>query len=373
MDYDVIIAGAGVVGLAVGYLLSENGFSVLVIEKNCYFGEETSSRNSEVIHAGIYYPKNSLKAELCVQGRKMLYDYCDSNYVPYKKIGKYIIAANENEKVKLHEILKRGIDNGVENFSIADLDEMREKNPGVRAAACLFSKETCIIDSHKLMESFIYKIKLNGSDIIFNHEVCKVNKIENGYCITAKIDDEYFEVTCKYFVNSAGLNSDILASKCGIDIEQEDLKLKYFKGHYFRLRSSKNHLVSNLIYPVPPANNTGLGIHVTLDIGGGVKFGPDAVYLDDRKLDYSVPEDLKSKFYEAVSRYLVDISINDLYPDQAGIRPKLSYENQPVRDFYINEESHRGLPGLINLIGIESPGLTSCLAIGEMVRKYIEK
>lgn len=372
MDYDIIIIGAGVVGLAINQELSRRGFSTLLLEKNHTFGMDQSSRNSEVIHAGIYYNKGSLKAKLCVEGRSLLYQHCEKYNVPYNKIGKYIFAVNKDDEEKMLKLLEKGISNGVENFYQDSVDNLTANNPGIKASACLFSKESGIIDSHKLMESFIENIKTNNGDIVYNHEVKALEKNSNSYKVHVRSDDSLFSVESKYLINSAGLFSDKIAEMLGISTIYEDLNIQFCKGRYFKIHSSKNYIANNLIYPVPPENFAGLGIHLTIDLAGGLKLGPDTLYLDDNIIDYKVEIDALEKFYNAAKSYIEPIQIEDISPDQSGIRAKIQKKGQAIKDFYIKEESERGLENFINLIGIESPGLTSSIAIAKYVSNLVE-
>ncbi|MDT3740659.1 MAG: NAD(P)/FAD-dependent oxidoreductase [Candidatus Kapabacteria bacterium] len=371
-DFDIIIAGAGVVGLALAKELSAAGKFVLVVEKHPSFGNEISSRNSEVVHSGIYYEKDSLKAKLCVEGRKLLYKWCLESGVPFNKTGKYIIAVNRDEESRLYMLLKKGLDNGVEGLKIVNSNVVMDANTGINCVSALYSPESGIVDSHLLMESFLTKSKEFDCQYVFNHEVTKVSRSNGSYITTLKdTTGVTYEVSSDYFINSAGLGADLIAESAGIDIDRYGYRITYCKGHYFKLRTGLNGIAKNLIYPVPLVNFTGLGVHITLDLSGGLKLGPDVLYLDDREQNYYVPDLLQQKFYESAKRYIPNLSYDDLSPDQSGIRPKLQRKGEPVRDFIINEESSKGLPRFINLIGIESPGLTSCLAIANYVKRSL--
>lgn len=371
MDYDVIIIGAGVVGLAIAQKLSAK-FNVLVIEKHSSFGKETSSRNSEVIHAGIYYPKDSLKAKLCVRGNRLLYEWCRKFDVPHKRIGKYIVAVVEDEMEMLDEIYRKAISNGVESIEFANIKDFNKIEPNVIAKAVLWSPNSGIIDTHKLMDSFETVALASNTDFAYKHEVISIEKIAQGYKIIVKgPDGEAFSVSSSILINSAGLYSDTIAGMAGIDIEKENYRLNYSKGNYYRVIPAKCNLVNHLIYPVPPKYLTNLGIHLTVEMDGGLKLGPDIHWLDNRILDYNVSSKRHSLFYESVSRYLNGLEYDDIYPDYSGIRPKLQKQNGPWRDFIICEEQDKGLAGFINLIGIESPGLTCCLSIADYVNNML--
>lgn len=372
MDFDIVIIGGGVIGLSAAAELCDGKKNVLLIERHPSFGNETSSRNSEVIHAGIYYPTGSLKAKLCVAGNKSIYEWCNKYNVPHNRIGKYIIAVNSDEAEELDNIYQRAKNNGVENIRYASISELNREEPNIKAYSALFSPDTGIIDSHSLMQSFEFKAMKNDCNFAYKHTVVGINKIPDGYEMEIIAPDgEHLIISTNIVINAAGLDSDLIAEMSGIDIDEHKYRLHYCRGHYFRIKSIKKNLVHHLIYPVPQKNVSGLGIHVTVELNGELKLGPDTEYLYRRVQDYSVSEDLQDKFYRAASSYLSGLDYNDIYPDQSGIRPKLQAKGEPFRDFVIAEESDKGLPGLINLIGIESPGLTCCLEIAKMVREMI--
>lgn len=372
MDYDVAIIGAGIVGAACAMKLSGKGLSCIVLERHEGIARETSSRNSEVIHAGMYYPTGSLKALLCTRGNYSIYEWCQTHRVPHQKLGKYIIALTENDIPRLIELYEQGKLNGVENFHEVSLDELKSAEPNVKACAALFSENTGIVDSHSLIESFCETAKGFGCDFAFNHEVISIGHNSNGYSLGVKsIDGDEFTLETKFVINAAGLDSDSIAAIAGIDIQELRYELRWTKGSYFRLAGSSSHLTNHLIYPIVPRDYPGIGIHVTLDLGGGVKLGPDAVYMNERVQDYRVAPESRAAFYDFASKYLPDLEVEHLIPDQSGIRPRLKAEPGEFRDFIINEESQLGLPGFINLIGIESPGLTCSLEIAEYILQYL--
>ncbi len=371
LDFDVVIVGGGVVGLACAEKLSGKS-KVLLVERHESFGQEISSRNSEVIHAGIYYKPNSLKAKLCVAGKKMLYEWCSEKKVPYRRLGKYIVATNEAELPKLEQLYRSGIGNGVDDLQIVSQVELKHTEPNVYAVAAVWSPSTGIVNTHELMRSLETESIKQGCVVAYRHELEGISKIESGFALSIKSGDDNFEIVSRYLVNSAGLNSDTIAKLAGIDIDKAGYKLNYCKGHYFRLNPSKRGVVSHLIYPVPPTSDESVGIHATIDIAGGIKFGPDISYMTRRELDYSIPDQLSAQFIESVQKYLPDIRLEDISPDQSGIRPKLQTKGGEFRDFVIRNERDKGLDGLVNLIGIESPGLTSCLAIAEYVDRLLD-
>lgn len=370
MDAEITIIGAGVVGLAVSERLSGEFRNVFLIERHNTFGQETSSRNSEVIHAGIYYPEGSLKSVLCVTGKKMLYDYCKTHDIPFKNCGKLIVATNKKEAVILENIRTTAFNNGVDDLRLLEKDEIAALEPEIFAMKAVYSPSTGIIDSHSLMKSYETGTINNGGEIVYGSEVTGINKIEGGYEIELLDSDKRkFYFTTRSVINCAGLCSDMISEMAGMT--DDNLRIVFCKGEYFRLKPPKNKLINRLVYPVPNHNLEGIGIHVTIDMAGGVKLGPDVTYLDANVYDYSVNQVKKEAFFRSAYKFLPFLEPDDITPEMAGIRPKIQKPGEPVRDFYIKEESERGCPGFINLIGIESPGLTSSLAIANFVRSLL--
>jgi L-2-hydroxyglutarate oxidase LhgO len=371
MDADITIIGAGVVGLAIAEKVSEEHKNVFLIEKHISFGQETSSRNSEVIHAGIYYTKDSLKSRLCVEGKWMLYDYCKKYNVPYNNCGKLIVATSENEIPVIEGIRQTAIKNGVDDLSFIGREEIVELEPNIFALKALYSPSTGIVDSHSLMKQYETNALNNGCQIVYGSEVIGIIKVRDGYKITLlDADKQNYSFTSKIIINSAGLTSDKISEMVGIT--DENLKILFCKGEYFRINPPKNKMIKRLIYPVPYHNMEGIGIHVTIDMGGGVKLGPDVKYLESNIYDYKLTASKQEAFYLSAKKFLPFIEFDDLAPEMAGIRPKIQKPGEPLRDFYIMEESKRGFQGYINLIGMESPGLTSSIAIAKYVEKLID-
>ncbi len=369
-DVSIAIIGAGVVGLAIAQELAEEYENVFLIERNKTFGQETSSRNSEVIHAGIYYPENSLKAKLCVEGRKLLYEFCDNFEVPYNQCGKLIVATCQEEVNHLKELKEKAVNNGVEDIRMIESTEIKQLEPEIKAVKALFSPSTGIVDTHTLMKQMETNAVNKGAEFAYHAEVKNINRIENGYQIELlDADGGFFSFTSDCVINAAGLNADQIARMVGI--EDDGLKLTFCKGEYFRINPPKNKLINRLVYPVPNKNLEGIGIHVTVDLGGMAKLGPDVTWLESNEYDYSVTHSRKETFYKSAKRFLPFLNLEDLAPEMAGIRPKLQRSGGPVKDFYIREEKDRGFQGFINLIGIESPGLTSSLAIARHVQNLI--
>lgn len=362
---DVTIIGAGVVGLAIAEALAAKNRQVVVLEKNDSFGQETSSRNSEVIHAGIYYPKEFLKSRLCLKGNRLLYAWCEKHSVPHRRIGKLIVATNEEECADLERIKIAAENNGVEKLEHLGPVQLKSKEPEVNALAALFSPSTGIIDTHRLMQTLLISAEGKHAIITYRSEVTAIHF--DGSTWDLEINDGEYRISTKTIINSAGLHADRIAALAGINIDAVGYRLRPCKGNYFTATPTPK--INHLIYPVPVKNNVGLGIHATLDLSGRVRFGPDNQYVSTEKpLNYDVDEALKPAFHESIHRYLPSVSVDALNPDMSGIRPKIQGPGDPAMDFIIREEGDRGLPDFINLIGIESPGLTACLAIGEYVR-----
>ena len=370
MDTDVVVIGAGVVGLACARELAARGRDVLLIERHERFGVETSSRNSEVVHAGIYYPAGSLKARLCVRGNRSLYAWCASHGVPHARLGKLIVATSADEEPKLEQILQQALANDVTTLRPLTAAEVRGIEPHVRATRGIWSPDTGIVDSHQLMASLLADAQARGITVALRHEVVGAQPAPGGYRLTARSDAETTTLEARSVVNAAGLDADSVAALPGLDVERCGYRQHYARGHYFRVHPRKQGLARHLVYPAP--STTHLGIHVTFDLAGGMRLGPDLEYLPGRTQDYEVPERLRAVFLTAASRYLEGLELEDLAPDLAGIRPKLQAPGAPQRDFVIREESARGLPGWVNLVGIESPGLTCCLEIATMVAAALE-
>jgi L-2-hydroxyglutarate oxidase LhgO len=369
MDAEITIIGAGVIGLAIAEKASEKYSDVFVIEKYMTFGQETSSRNSEVIHAGIYYPRGSFKAKLCVEGKTLLYEYCGKYDIPFKNCGKLIVATDEKEISVIDGIKKTAACNGVD-LEVLDRENINTLEPEVFALKALWSPTTGIIDSHSLMKRFEINTINNGGQIVYGTEVTGIRQTDNGYEITVlDADKKIYSFSTRILINAAGLTSDKISEMAGM--KDESLSIHFCKGEYFRLKPPKNKLLHRLVYPVPHTNLEGIGIHVTIDMSGGVRLGPDVTYLESNVYDYKVDAGKQEAFWKSARKFLPFLGFDDLAPEMAGIRPKTQKPGEPVRDFYIREESERGNPGFINLIGMESPGLTSCIAIAKHVISLI--
>jgi L-2-hydroxyglutarate oxidase LhgO len=371
MDTEITIIGAGVIGLAIAEQVSGEHKNVFLIEKHLSFGQETSSRNSEVIHAGIYYTRNSLKAKLCVEGKLLLYDYCKKYEVPYRNCGKLIVATSEKEIDIIEGIRQTAIRNGVNDLVMFGKEQIAELEPNIFAVKAIYSPSTGIVDSHSLMKQYETNAINNGCQIVYGSEVTGIKQIQNGYKIELlDADKEKYSYTTRIIINSAGLTSDKISEMAGI--KDDNLKILFCKGEYFRINPPKNKLINRLIYPVPHQNMEGIGIHVTIDMGGGVKLGPDVKYLESNVYDYKLTASKQEAFFQSAKKFLPFLEFDDIAPEMAGIRPKIQKPGEPLRDFYMMEETGRGYRGFINLIGMESPGLTSSIAIAKYVDKLID-
>jgi len=352
------------VGLAAAAALARAGRPVVLVERHDGFGRETTSRNSEVIHAGIYYPEGSLKAQTCVAGREALYARCAARGIPHRKTGKWIVATSEAEVATLEALERRGTANGVPGLRLLPAAEIARGEPAVRAVAALESPETGIVDAHALCLSLAADAEADGALLVLNTSVCGFAESAGGHRVeTRSADGERASLGCAAVVNAAGLASDRIAALAGLDVDARGLRLHPCKGDYFALAPGAPLRLSRLVYPVP--SGAGLGVHATLDLGGRIRFGPDATYVE--ALDLDVDPSKSAAFAEAAGRYLPGLRPEWLTPDFAGIRPKLAAEGESFRDFAVSEESDAGLPGFVNLIGIESPGLTAALAIADRV------
>ncbi len=370
MDFDVLIIGAGVVGLATAEIFARNKMKVLVVEKEARIGTGVSSRNSEVIHAGIYYPKNSLKSLLCLKGKDLLYEYCTKNHVGFKKTGKYIIAVSKGELKLLEKIKQNAAEAGLNELFLTTQQEILKLEPDISCYGGLYSSTSGIISAHELMDSLKQKIEVNDGDFLFLSRVKQVakNSQSTGYIVEVfDSSGEVTEIEVGAIINCAGLYSDEVAQTLGV--VDESYKIKFSKGNYFKLAKPK-YRFNHLIYPVPLPKLHGLGVHVTIDLNAQIKFGPDVDDLSANIEDYSIDENRKESFFNAIRKYLPEISLDDLAPDMTGIRPRLAADKE-FNDFIINEESGKGFPGIVNCVGIESPGLTASLAIAEAVQGKI--
>jgi L-2-hydroxyglutarate oxidase LhgO len=363
---DVMVIGAGVVGLAVARALAATGNEVIVVERNARIGEETSSRNSGVIHSGIYYRKDSLKARLCVAGNKQLYEYCRSRGIAHLRCGKLIVA-QAAQIPALHDLQARAAVNGVNDLEWLGSDEVRALEPEIRCEAGLLSPSTGIIDVHEYMNALLADIEAAGGRVVTRTRFLRASPNGSGLTVELDCDSEHLTMTCGTLVNSGGLEAVALLNRIQ-GYPPARLRTAYYaKGNYFVCRGAKPF--KRLVYPMP--NEAGLGVHATLDLDGTTRFGPDVEWISE--LDYRVDPMRGESFYAAIREYWPTLADAALQPAYAGIRPKLVGADSRAEDFVVEGPSHHGVVGLVNLLGIESPGLTSSLALGEYVATLLQK
>jgi L-2-hydroxyglutarate oxidase LhgO len=367
---DITIIGAGVVGLAIAAQVAGRNRSVYVLEKNETFGRETSSRNSGVIHAGIYYPEDTLKAGLCVEGNRMLYELCQRCGVGHRQLGKLIVATSNEEVEQLTSLLKKGERNGAEGLRMISRLQLKSLEPDVEGVAALLSPTTGIVDAHALMRYYLSQAQEESVHMAFGTDVVGIERVNDSYQVSVKDGSGRFSITSTIVINCAGLNCDRVAGMAGIDIDAAGYRLHYCKGEYFNVSGGKAKKIHHLVYPVPLPKVTGVGIHATLDMDGRMLLGPSVEYVG--KVDYAMDDRNQRLFYESVKPFLPFIEYEDLAPEMAGVRPKLQGPGDDIRDFVIREEGDRGLPGFIDLIGIESPGLTASPAIARYVGGIVD-
>ena len=356
---DVVVIGAGVVGLAVAREIARSGREVVVLESEKTFGTQASSRNSEVIHAGIYYPTGSLKAKTCVRGKNLLYRYCEEHNLPHKTPGKLLVAVNDNQIQTLEKYLAIAQKNGVRDLYKLDRSAINELEPELNVCAAVMSPSTGIIDAHALMLQLIADLEQAGGTLVYNSPVTGGNVCDGRLRITVGgLSDT--EVRCNLLINCAGLEASNVAYSLGLGSKLVP-KTRYARGHYFSLagKSPFRHLV----YPIP--DNASLGVHVTIDLGGQARFGPDVQWLES--VDYGFSDNLEQAFRDAIAHYYPGVNQREILPAYTGIRAKLVKPGDTAGDFVISDEQEHGVAGMINLYGIESPGLTASLALAEEV------
>ena len=367
---DCVVIGAGVVGLAVAREMALQGRETILLERESSFGTIASARNSEVIHAGIYYPKDSLKAKLCVEGNRMLYEYCRGHQVATQPYGKLIVATDLNQMDDLQALLYKAQNNNVPDIKMISGDEAKQLEPELNCVAAILSSSTGIVDSHGYMLSLLGGFEDAGGMVAYQSPLMSAKPIgenaKDGFELAIGGADGA-KIQTKFLINCAGMSAPAVAQKIESLAGNQIPKAYFAKGNYFSLsgKSPFNHL----IYPIPEPG--GLGVHLTLDMGGQAKFGPDVEWLDineEEQIDYTVNPARGDGFYEAVRRYWPGLKDQSLQPDYSGVRAKIVPPNTPAGDFYFNTPKDHGLEGLFNLYGFESPGLTSSLAIA----KYLE-
>jgi L-2-hydroxyglutarate oxidase LhgO len=359
-DIDAIVIGAGAIGLAAARALARTGRSVVVLEGGDGIGHETSSRNSEVIHSGIYYPTGSLKARLCVQGRRELYAFCDEHGVPYSRCGKLIVATDDEELKALATLKARGEANGVDDLVWLSAAQAKALEPELNCVGALHAPSTGILDSHAFLLALQGDAADRGAMYAFVTPFLRAEADEDGFMVEAG-GSEPMRLSAAALINTAGLGASTTAARI-VGLNKAFVpRTRYAKGNYFSLHGPSPF--KKLIYPAPQTH--GLGVHLTLDLGGQTRFGPDVEWVDE--ISYHVDPRRADGFAEAIRRYWPGLPDDSLTPDYCGIRPKLGGPNDPVADFRIDGPEVHGVRGLVNLFGIESPGLTSTLAIAEEI------
>jgi len=367
--FDVIVIGAGVIGMAVARALAMAGKQTLLLEKNAHFGMETSSRNSEVIHAGIYYPTGSLKAELCVEGKHRLYEFLAAKNIARKACGKLIIAQSSDEINKLAALKSKAEDNGVDDLTFLTAGDVSDLEPAVSAHFALLSPSTGVFDSHHFMDAVLFDMEEAGGLYFHDHRILTIGQSAVGFQVEIETSDgEQFAVGTEAVVNAAGLYApDIAGAIDGLD-DAHIPTYRFAKGHY--IGYSDRGVFGRHIYPLP--SDGGLGVHATIGIDGAVKFGPDILW-DVAREDVRVSDDITDGFFESVRNWFPAAERAKMFADYAGIRPKLHGPREPVADFRIDGPEVHAISGLINLFGIESPGLTASLAIAEKVLAMLDR
>lgn len=360
---DILIIGAGAIGLACAARLAAPGRSLLICEREGLIGSHASSRNSEVMHAGIYYPPGSLKAQLCIEGRQRLLEWCERFQVPHRQIGKLLVAVEPAEQSRLEQLQLNAQHCGVTSLQPLDSRQLITLEPELNASAGLLSADTGIIDSHTYLLSLLACAERQGAQLALHTRVERLQRSAHGWRVEGASLGEHFELEAAVVINAAGLFAQQLASQTdGLRAELIP-QLHLCQGRYFCY--SGRSPFNRLIYPMPEANTSGLGIHATLDLGGQLRFGPDVNYL--QQLDYQLDTGPREAFAVEIRRYFPALDTQRLQPAYSGIRAKLAGPGEPAADFSIQDSNCHGLPGLINLFGIESPGLTASLAIAEHI------
>jgi L-2-hydroxyglutarate oxidase LhgO len=362
---DAVVIGAGVVGLACARALSQRGIETLILERHDAFGTETSARNSEVIHAGLYYPAGSLKAQLCVEGNRLLYAFCATHGVSHRRCGKLIVATTTAQQLRLDALLAQAQANGVHTVRQLSADAARALEPELECTAALLSESTGIIDSHGLMLALLGDAERNGAVLALQSPL-QSGRIESDGIVLETGGEGAMRLKTRIVINAAGLSAQrVAATLTGFPVAHVP-PTHYAKGNYYALAGRAPF--SHLVYPLPEPG--GLGVHLTLDLGGQARFGPDVEWID--AIDYRVDPARADAFYAEVRRYWPGLQDGALHPAYAGIRPKITAPGEAAADFLIQGPAEHGVKGLVNLFGIESPGLTSCLALSEQVASLLQ-
>jgi len=370
LDAEVVVIGAGVVGLAVAARLARRLSGVVVVESERTFGLGISSRSSEVVHAGLYYEPGSLKARLCVEGAERLRKRCERLGVGLLERGKIVLACQDAELPALERLAARAEANGARGLVALSRDELPRFEPRLAGAGALFVPQTAVVDSHELMRTLHVEALSLGAHFAFRHEVVALEQGDRWKVILEDPNSEHLEVHAPWVVNAAGLGAEQVAALAGVEVTEARYVTHPCKGDYFSLRKGALRGLERLVYPLPEKDGTGLGVHLTVDVGGSARLGPDTEYVS-LPLDFAVSESKLGAFLEAGKRLLAWLEADDLAPERSGIRPKLTLGDEEPRDFVIRHETDRGLEGLIDLIGIESPGLSASLAIAAKVEELL--
>jgi L-2-hydroxyglutarate oxidase LhgO len=366
---DIAIIGAGVTGLAVASEVARKGRDVYLLEKNDTFGQEQSSRSSEVIHAGIYYSPDSLKTRFCIEGNRLLYEMGDKYSIPCIRCGKIFIAGDNEEAEMLEDLYYNGINNGLP-LKMLSQAELHMKEPYVKGLAAFFSPTSGILDSHALLRYFVLKAKENEARIVYRVEVTGIEKIHDGYRLRVEYPDGEDVLDTRTVINCGGIYSDRIAEFIGINVDTAGYRLYLTKGEFYSVGNGKNRMINTLVYPTP--QHLGPGIHVCLDVEKRLRLGPLFSYTD--QVDYLVDESNRRVFEEStIMKSLPFITPEDIAPESAGIMGVLYGHGEGVNDFVIRHENALGLPGFVNLIGIDSPGLTASPAIGKYVAEMVDE
>ena len=354
---DTVIVGAGVVGLAIARELAPSR-SVVLLEQERHFGEHLSSRNSEVIHAGLYYPPDSLKARLCLRGNALLYRYCQEQNIPYRQCGKLVVA-NEGQQDTLEQLHHNALNSGATSLHPCSQQWLGRQEPWLHASEALLSEHSGIVDSHALMQCLAAQAQAHHALLCYRHRVRRIDCHQAHFLLLVDSDEGPFELQCRHLINAAGLGAVPLLQHCHGFPADGIPEQRLARGNYFSLAGRSP--TQRLVYPLPESD--GLGIHLTVDLAGNARFGPDVEWIAQR--DYQVNASRQPQFENAIRRYWPSFAPQRLSPAYAGIRPKLFVNGAPWRDFLIQDEKEHGIKGMINLLGIESPGLTAALAIAE--------
>jgi L-2-hydroxyglutarate oxidase LhgO len=366
---DIAIIGAGVIGLAVASQVAREDREVYILEKNESFGREASSRNSGTIHTSVLYPRGSLNARLCQESNRLLYELCRQYAVDHSRCGKILVAGGKEEISALEAIYQRRED-GVRMEWLSGA-EIRRMEPEVKGDAAVLLPEAGVVDAHALLRCYLGLARTRGAQLVCHSEVVGLEKTSAGYRVRIRDSAGLSTLETRAVINCAGLQSDKIAAMAGIDIDKEGYRLNYFKGEYYSICAGKAQRINRrLVYPMLRPQGL-IGIHTVLDIDGRVRLGPD--FYPVHELDYSLDDSRKTLFYEGVKALFPFVEYEDIQPESTGIMPRLYSGNEKFKEFIIRHEVDRGLPGLISVAGIESPGLTASLAIALKVSGFVEE